>query len=64
MRVLEKKYREEEEDELGPPPGMEFLNLSVFSREKYEAILKDHIEVPVIGKTELEEEEKEILRKH
>ena len=43
---------------------METLNLSVFSREGYERIQTDKSKVPVIGKTEIDEDERAILQKH
>ena len=43
---------------------METLNLSVFSREGYERIQTDKSKVLVIGKTEIDEDERAILQKH
>ena len=65
MNHLQEKYKETEEEKLQAPPGTEnFNHLSAFSREKYANIEKDKVEVPIIGKIELSEEEKAILRKN
>ena len=67
IKELMKKYRKEEEDEeiTRIPTGMERLtNLSIFSKEKYSKIKKDEVEVPIVGETELSDEERALLKRN
>ena len=64
VRNLESIYRENEEDQLEPPPCMTNLNhLSIFSQEKFCSIPEDELDVPRIGDVILSTEEISILRK-
>ena len=54
IKHLEDRYKEDEEEQLKAPAGMNKYNhLSVFSEKRYEEIEEDDIKVPVIGKTDI-----------
>ena len=60
---LEKKYKEEEQQEV-IPTGMEHLmKLSVFRKEEFEKIEKGQVQVPKIGELILSKQEEEILKR-
>ena len=66
LEHLKFKYREDEEEILDnvPEEMKEFMDLSIFDREKYERIQIQSYEITCVGETDLSDEAISVLKMH